>query len=606
MNSPEPGFLQGIPWKKSLGVRITWIAILVTITSLIITGAGLIVIAGTGQQQNVYDLQENRVDAVALLISSFVNAQRSELQIFEELTPLSSMSRSKQQISLEELLISRQKTLSQVTLLGTDGSELIRLSRFHTFLPGEMSDQADNPAFQSAMQGSSYISEIYVSPDSGLLSMQIAIPVMTDTGEITGVILAEENAVRLWSEVSRTNVGETGYVYLVDRQGRFIAYYELSEVLQNYGREMLHVPPVQDFVSGKPVSSRIVYEYPGMNGEDVIGVYAPIEGTEWAVVTELPAKEAYEGITSMKNFLYAAIILAIIGTGLLVFTLTRRTITPLRALIDIARRIGTGDLDTYMVRADREDEVGVLAVTMNHMQNELNKLYRDLEQQVEELRINQQVLSQARNKLNILNTVTFQDIQNALFSMHGYLLMEEAQDNPDPEKIFSRQKTGIERISSALRFADKFQNLGLNPPEWQKVSQSFLYAISHLDLSSLSRDLQVDSLEIFADPLLESVFFILTENVIRHGKNANAITVHFEERPAGLTLFFEDNGSGVPNDLKEKIFDLSYETDKDRGLFLVREILSVTGITISENGEWGNGARFEILVPDGAWRYAEP
>lgn len=606
MNSPEPGFLQGIPWKKSLGVRITWIAILVTITSLIITGAGLIVIAGTGQQQNVYDLQENRVDAVALLISSFVNAQRSELQIFEELTPLSSMSRSKQQISLEELLISRQKTLSQVTLLGTDGSELIRLSRFHTFLPGEMSDQADNPAFQSAMQGLSYISEIYVSPDSGLLSMQIAIPVKTDTGEITGVILAEENAVRLWSEVSRTNVGETGYVYLVDRQGRFIAYYELSEVLQNYGREMLHVPPVQDFVSGKPVSSRIVYEYPGMNGEDVIGVYAPIEGTEWAVVTELPAKEAYEGITSMKNFLYAAIILAIIGTGLLVFTLTRRTITPLRALIDIARRIGTGDLDTYMVRADREDEVGVLAVTMNHMQNELNKLYRDLEQQVEELRINQQVLSQARNKLNILNTVTFQDIQNALFSMHGYLLMEEAQDNPDPEKIFSRQKTGIERISSALRFADKFQNLGLNPPEWQKVSQSFLYAISHLDLSSLSRDLQVDSLEIFADPLLESVFFILTENVIRHGKNANAITVHFEERPAGLTLFFEDNGSGVPNDLKEKIFDLSYETDKDRGLFLVREILSVTGITISENGEWGKGARFEILIPDGAWRYAEP
>ena len=606
MNSPEPGFLQGIPWKKSLGVRITWIAILVTITSLIITGAGLIVIAGTGQQQNVYDLQENRVDAVALLISSFVNAQRSELQIFEELTPLSSMSRSKQQISLEELLISRQKTLSQVTLLGTDGSELIRLSRFHTFLPGEMSDQADNPAFQSAMQGLSYISEIYVSPDSGLLSMQIAIPVKTDTGEITGVILAEENAVRLWSEVSRTNVGETGYVYLVDRQGRFIAYYELSEVLQNYGREMLHVPPVQDFVSGKPVSSRIVYEYPGMNGEDVIGVYAPIEGTEWAVVTELPAKEAYEGITSMKNFLYAAIILAIIGTGLLVFTLTRRTITPLRALIDIARRIGTGDLDTYMVRADREDEVGVLAVTMNHMQNELNKLYRDLEQQVEELRINQQVLSQARNKLNILNTVTFQDIQNALFSMHGYLLMEEAQDNPDPEKIFSRQKTGIERISSALRFADKFQNLGLNPPEWQKVSQSFLYAISHLDLSSLSRDLQVDSLEIFADPLLESVFFILTENVIRHGKNANAITVHFEERSVGLTLFFEDNGSGVPNDLKEKIFDLSYETDKDRGLFLVREILSVTGITISENGEWGKGARFEILVPDGAWRYAEP
>ena len=67
------------------------------------------------------------------------------------------------------------------------------------------------------MQGSSYI-EIYVSPDSGLLSCEIAIPVMTDTGEITGVIWQKKMLVRLWSEVSRTNVGETGYVYLVDRQ----------------------------------------------------------------------------------------------------------------------------------------------------------------------------------------------------------------------------------------------------------------------------------------------------------------------------------------------------------------------------------------------------
>ena len=98
---------------------------------------------------------------------------------------------------------------------------------------------------------------------------------------------------------------------LLTVRSRFITYYELTEVL-GIMAGICSIPPVQDFVSGESVSSRIVYEYPSMNGEDVIGVYAPIEVYEWAVVTEAPAKEAYEGITSMKNFLYAAIILAII------------------------------------------------------------------------------------------------------------------------------------------------------------------------------------------------------------------------------------------------------------------------------------------------------
>jgi len=42
------------------------------------------------------------------------------------------------------------------------------------------------------------------------------------------------------------------------------------------------------------------------------------------------------------------------------------------------------------------------------------------------------------------------------------------------------------------------------------------------------------------------------------------------------------------------------------GLFLSREILAITGITITETGKPGTGARFEILVPKGAWRLAGP
>ncbi|HUT39460.1 MAG TPA: ATP-binding protein, partial [Methanoregula sp.] len=72
-----------------------------------------------------------------------------------------------------------------------------------------------------------------------------------------------------------------------------------------------------------------------------------------------------------------------------------------------------------------------------------------------------------------------------------------------------------------------------------------------------------------------------------------------------LLLFFADNGNGIPDAIKEKIFERGYGKQKGMELFLVREILSITGITIKETGTFGKGARFEMLVPKGAYRFPD-
>ncbi|MCX6682328.1 MAG: ATP-binding protein [Methanoregula sp.] len=80
--------------------------------------------------------------------------------------------------------------------------------------------------------------------------------------------------------------------------------------------------------------------------------------------------------------------------------------------------------------------------------------------------------------------------------------------------------------------------------------------------------------------------------------------VQVRESPTGITLFYEDNGKGIPADQKEKIFlKRHYGTTKGLALFLLREILSITGITITESGEPGKGMRFEIHIPKGAFRH---
>jgi signal transduction histidine kinase len=92
---------------------------------------------------------------------------------------------------------------------------------------------------------------------------------------------------------------------------------------------------------------------------------------------------------------------------------------------------------------------------------------------------------------------------------------------------------------------------------------------------------------------------------VQHGGHVTVITVRCEEAPDGLVIFVEDNGVGIAPEEKEKIFEKGYGGHTGFGLFLAREILAITAITIRETGYLGIGARFEITVPNGAYRYSE-
>jgi len=64
-----------------------------------------------------------------------------------------------------------------------------------------------------------------------------------------------------------------------------------------------------------------------------------------------------------------------------------------------------------------------------------------------------------------------------------------------------------------------------------------------------------------------------------------------------LQIFIRDDGAGVSVQDKEKIFGRGYGKNTGLGLFLVREILSITGITVTEQGTLGEGACFVLTIP---------
>jgi len=276
------------------------------------------------------------------------------------------------------------------------------------------------------------------------------------------------------------------------------------------------------------------------------------------------------------------------------------------------------DTEVYLVDRAAQVQCNIRDVTRRKQaekglirrNEELRAANERLAETEEELRYNfdelfrsQQALEIARRKLSMLNSIVFTDIQNAIFSLTGYFNLEKELPGEEKMSQYLEKQIGIVgRVRESLQFASQYQNLGLKPPVWQDVTQVFLYGISHLDLSKISRKLDVEGLEIYADPLLENVFFTFAENVLLHGKSATEIALWYRETAGVLKLVFEDNGEGISHDMKEKIFERRYEEKRGLGLFLAREILAVTGMTIRETGEPGKGARFEILVPKESWR----
>ncbi|NLB00151.1 MAG: sensor histidine kinase, partial [Methanomicrobiales archaeon] len=110
-------------------------------------------------------------------------------------------------------------------------------------------------------------------------------------------------------------------------------------------------------------------------------------------------------------------------------------------------------------------------------------------------------------------------------------------------------------------------------------------------------------LAVYADPMLSRVFANLMDNTLRHGESATRIRVRYRlEEDGDLTLIWEDDGAGVPAEEKSRIFNRGVGKNTGLGLFLIREILGITGISIAETGEPGKGARFEIRVSHGMYR----
>jgi PAS domain S-box-containing protein len=215
----------------------------------------------------------------------------------------------------------------------------------------------------------------------------------------------------------------------------------------------------------------------------------------------------------------------------------------------------------------------------------------------------EEALRQSNLKLTLISSLTRHDINNQLMLMQGFVtLLEREPHDPSCSTYFQKINTAAERISAMIRFTREYEKSGISSPAWLDCRTLADNAAQEIQPGRIlvKNDLPVGA-KIFADPLIARVCYNLLDNAVTHGGKISTIRFSSEQQNGELVVICKDDGEGIPAEDKEKIFLRGYGKHSGMGLFLAREVLAITGITIRENGEPGTGARFEIHIPAGSY-----
>ena len=264
----------------------------------------------------------------------------------------------------------------------------------------------------------------------------------------------------------------------------------------------------------------------------------------------------------------------------------------------------TFEIEHRIVRRDN-GEVRYVSEKCENIKDETGRVIRSIGtvHDITGQKRTEEALRQANAKISMLSSITRHDILNKITALRSYLeLSKEYVADQEMLNYITKEDDIAKVIAEQIEFTRYYEEMGVHSPSWQDVSGIVRMAAAQLNLAGITVDISTPGLEVYADPLIGKVFYNLIDNSIRHGIHVTRIGISFDEGQNGGAIIYSDDGIGVSPENKKKIFAKGFGNHTGLGLFLSREILSITGITIEENGIPGKGVRFGINIPNGYYR----
>ena len=331
------------------------------------------------------------------------------------------------------------------------------------------------------------------------------------------------------------------------------------------------------------------------NGEDTDEIYISIPDDKWDEFANDFSIQAYNNKADYKkNSLLISAILALIG-GVVTYFISGHALRPIREFSDKIEEVQAQNLADSRIEENKVKELNQLSVSYNKMLERLSDAFE----------IQRQFTANAAHELR--TPLSLMQVQLDLYNSTRH--PDNDADTLQTIKMVTEQNGRLSKMVKTLLDMSELQTVGRD----DEIMVDALVDEVLADLDPLAQEKNIkltgkckNITMVGSDILIYRLVYNLVENAIKYNHSGGQVTVTAYRKEKHVYLSVEDTGNGIPEELRERVFEPFFRVDKSRsrelggvglGLALVREIVRVHDGSITVRSNPSGGTVFDVILP---------
>ena len=328
--------------------------------------------------------------------------------------------------------------------------------------------------------------------------------------------------------------------------------------------------------------------------DDAEEIYISIPEDKWDEFANDFSVQVYNNKADYrKNSLIISAVLALLG-GVATYFISGHALRPIRELSDRIEKVQAQNLADSRIEENQVKELNQLSVSYNRMLERLSDAFE----------IQRQFTANAAHELR--TPLALMQVQLDLYHSNSH--PDNDADTVQMIKMVTEQNDRLSKMVKTLLDMSELQTVGRD----DEIILDALVDEVLEDLEPLAEGKNIrligkckDITMVGSDILIYRLVYNLVENAIKYNHSGGQVTVTADRKEKHVYLSVEDTGAGIPEELKERVFEPFFRVDKSRsrelggvglGLALVREIVRVHDGSITVKSNPSGGTIFEVVL----------
>lgn len=328
--------------------------------------------------------------------------------------------------------------------------------------------------------------------------------------------------------------------------------------------------------------------------DDAEEIYISIPEDKWDEFANDFSVQVYNNKADYrKNSLIISAVLALLG-GVATYFISGHALRPIRELSDKIEKVQAQNLADSRIEENQVKELNQLSVSYNRMLERLSDAFE----------IQRQFTANAAHELR--TPLALMQVQLDLYHSNSH--SDNDADTVQMIKMVTEQNDRLNKMVKTLLDMSELQTVGRD----DEIILDALVDEVLEDLEPLAEGKNIrligkckDITMVGSDILIYRLVYNLVENAIKYNHSGGQVTVTADRKENHVYLSVEDTGTGIPEELKERVFEPFFRVDKSRsrelggvglGLALVREIVRVHDGSITVKSNPSGGTIFEVVL----------